>query len=390
MKKVSKSGKALLLALILCGIGLSVYLTYIYIKANSPDAASYESFCAMSEEVNCITVAQSPYSRLFGIPISVYGIFNYLLWLFVFAASFYPKKEPLFRKGGEILFALTLVAVISSLILGYISKYIISSICILCLAVYAVNFLSFIILGASLNWRLKKISAALKDELRAVAASPPKRYSFTAVALVALTTVAGFGYGDYKQRQFCAEDENISYGGLCKGEPGVPVVIVEFTDYECPHCAKAHEVLNQVYKQFDGYIRVEHKDYPIDMACNPYVTKPFHKWACLAAQYGRCAAEQGKFWQFHDKVFANSRALSEGKLKEIGREVGLDVDKLSSCAKRSDIVKEIQKDIEEGWLKGIKGTPVFFVNGEKYIGYRPYEFWQELMEKAVEEHRRKK
>ena len=370
-------------ALIACGAALSVYLTFLYVKANSPGSADYESFCAINEEINCLSVAQSPYSRFLGIPISVYGIYNYLVWLFVLLASILPKEKPLITRGREILFLFSIFAVAGSFALGYIAKFIIHSLCILCMAVYAVNILSFIVLGSSLNWKIGGVIRGAIEEVADIWKSAPKRYAAIAFTLLSITPVAVSGYLEITSRLFCAEEED-TYGGMCKGETGVPLVIVEFTDYECPHCSKAHEVLDQIFKEYRGYVRIEHKDYPLDNECNPNLSRPFHRNACMAASYARCAAEQGKFWRMHDLIFANNHNLSERKLQELAKEAGLDIDKMISCSRRPDILKGIQQDISEGMELGIKGTPAFIVDGEKIMGFRPVEFWRQIVEKKLD------
>jgi protein-disulfide isomerase len=133
------------------------------------------------------------------------------------------------------------------------------------------------------------------------------------------------------------------------------VLVEEFSDFQCPACGAAKIVVDDVIKTFGDRIRFIYKHYPLVTA---------HPYAFPAAQASECANDQGKFWEYYDKLFTNQNSLSESDLKAYAVELKLNTDNFNACldskAKR-DIVRA---DMEEGNKRNLKGTPSFFINGE--------------------------
>src|SRR5690606_14570992 len=105
--------------------------------------------------------------------------------------------------------------------------------------------------------------------------------------------------------------------GPSRGPADAPVTIVEFSDFECPFCGRANPTIEQVEKAYPDQVRVVFRDFPL----------PMHPHARKAAEAGHCANEQGKFWELHDKMFANQRALGVDDLKGYAKEAGMDAAK---------------------------------------------------------------
>ncbi|MCZ7586864.1 MAG: thioredoxin domain-containing protein [Deltaproteobacteria bacterium] len=99
----------------------------------------------------------------------------------------------------------------------------------------------------------------------------------------------------------------------------------EFTDFECPFCKKAHGVLMDLVVKSDGAVRVTHRDFPLDMSCNPAIDRPFHEHACEAAMFARCAAAQDRFWPMSDKLFTSALGLDPTALRTYAKDLGLDL-----------------------------------------------------------------
>ena len=144
-----------------------------------------------------------------------------------------------------------------------------------------------------------------------------------------------------------------------KGNPGARVTLVEFVDYECPHCRLAQGLLRQAMDAYPNDVKVYFKHYPLSS----------HSYARLAAEAATAAQKQGKFWAYSDKIWTISDMLSPAGLDKIAKEVGLDLAKFRADRERDDIKNRVQKDRDEGRELGINATPTLFINGRKYTDH---------------------
>jgi len=147
------------------------------------------------------------------------------------------------------------------------------------------------------------------------------------------------------------------------GNPEAKVVLVEFADFQCPHCKLASEVMAKVAKKYDDKIAFYYKHYPL----------PFHPQAEKAAVASYAAHKQGKFWPMHDLIFANQDSLSPAKLKSFAQQLGLNMDKFEADLKNPEVIQMVATDKAEGEKAQIDGTPALFVNGKRYMGEKSVE-----------------
>ena len=156
-----------------------------------------------------------------------------------------------------------------------------------------------------------------------------------------------------------------------KGNPDAPITIVEFSDFQCPFCAKFHETtlpqLEQNYIQ-TGKVNFVYRDFPI---------QGIHPNAAPAALASECADDQGKFWEMHDMIFEGQQvwkdlpiSQSVALYKQYASELGLDSSEFDSCLDSGKHLEEIQNDLNDGRMYGVSGTPGFFVGNED-IGFTP-------------------
>ncbi len=158
--------------------------------------------------------------------------------------------------------------------------------------------------------------------------------------------------------------------GPSKGPENAPITIVEFSDFQCPFCSKALPNVDEVMKAYEGKVRLVFRHYPLS----------FHKEAPKAAEASLCAADQNKFWEYHDKLFANQGALKVEDLKKHAADLGLDVARFNECldsGKKAEIVK---KDTEDGEKAGVTGTPAFFINGIALSGAVPASEFKSIID----------
>ena len=163
-------------------------------------------------------------------------------------------------------------------------------------------------------------------------------------------------------------------GAPFKGPATAPVTIVEFSNFHCPFCKRVLPRLGQLESQYGDKVKLVFRDYPID---NLY---PAGRKAHEAA---RCAYEPGKFWAYHDLLFANAPKASPEQLKTYAQEVGLDVAAFEQCVNSGTYQAAVQSDVEEGTRVGVTGTPAFFINGRLVSGAQPLESFVRVIEEEL-------
>ena len=159
-----------------------------------------------------------------------------------------------------------------------------------------------------------------------------------------------------------------------RGREAALVVIVEFSDFQCPHCARLATTLAAIEEQFPERVRVEFRHYPLDS----------HEHARGAAEAAVCAAAQGKFWELHDAMFEDQSKLARPDILATAARVGLDADALESCLDEGRSAAVVERDRTLGTEVGVRGTPTFFIDGQRQVGALPEEGLVELVEAALE------
>jgi protein-disulfide isomerase len=161
------------------------------------------------------------------------------------------------------------------------------------------------------------------------------------------------------------------------GDPDAPVTIIEFSDYQCPFCAKFYsETLVLIKENYidTGKVKFVYRDFPL---------VNIHNQALKAAEASECVHELGgdeAFWEIHDKLFENQRALSVDNYKKWASELGYDI---SDCLDSGMMNDEVQKDIQDAQAAGGRGTPHFVINGKVISGAQHYNVFEELIESEL-------
>ena len=158
------------------------------------------------------------------------------------------------------------------------------------------------------------------------------------------------------------------------GPTDAPITIIEFSDYECAYCKKWYtETWTQLQQAYPNKIRLVYKDFPLYQA---------HPNASPAAKAARCANDQGKYWQFHDRLFAG-KSLSAQYFEQIAVDLSLDMLKWKACINSTKYETEITADYQYGSQLGIDGTPTFFINGIRMIGAQPFASFKKLIDQEL-------
>ncbi len=159
-----------------------------------------------------------------------------------------------------------------------------------------------------------------------------------------------------------------------KGPPKAPVTIIQFCDFEYPYCQRAQKVMNQLLQRYEGQVRFVYHDFPLE---------GIHPHAFQAAIAARCAREQGKFWEMHDKLFENQYALATNDLLRYASELGLDLERFRSCMGSERYVEAVKQDIAIGQELGVVSIPTFFINRHRIVGLRPLSTFEEVIDQEL-------
>jgi len=155
-----------------------------------------------------------------------------------------------------------------------------------------------------------------------------------------------------------------------RGPAKAPVTVVEFSDFQCPYCARSQSVLQQIQATYGDKVRFVFKHLPLDM----------HKDARRAAEASLCASDGGRFWELHDWMFANPNQLSEEQLIAQAVKLGLDRDRFVQCLTGGEKAEKVSADMKAAVEMGITGTPAFVVNGRMIMGAQPFEAFKEVID----------
>lgn len=374
---------ALLFALLcLLGVAVSIELTRIHLFVHTDP--SYHSVCAMSEGVNCETVAVSPYSVFAGLPVSLWGLAAYLIMgaLSLWAWS-RRRLHPTWPWG--ILLLLSAFSVAVSVVLAFISETRIDSLCLFCMSSYTINAGLLIVSCIALKRSQKRALHPLVLDAKALLCRPLFAVLLALVGLIAIVLLQVFvprywktpGWADLP-RLASGTDENGRHW-IGARDPGL--TIVEFSDYQCPHCRAAHKDMRVLLARHPNQIRLIHQHLPLDMACNPGLRSPFHTRACLFAEAAECAGVQGRFWEMNDAIFSVQETIKTNSVDPVELAVRLGLNRLEfkRCLENHATAGRVAKDVQEAMTRKLTGTPSFLVGEQVFLGRIPEADLQRLL-----------
>ena len=155
-----------------------------------------------------------------------------------------------------------------------------------------------------------------------------------------------------------------------KGPKDAPITVVMFQDFQCPFSNRSQATIKQLMETYPNQIKLAFKNYPL----------PFHKDAPLASEAALAAGEQGKFWEMHDKIFANQKKLKIDNLKSYAQELNLDMNKFNEDLENHQLKKVVDGDVKIAKGLGVRGTPTFFINGKKLVGAKPFTEFKKVID----------
>jgi protein-disulfide isomerase len=159
-----------------------------------------------------------------------------------------------------------------------------------------------------------------------------------------------------------------------RGNFNAPITLVEYSDFECPYCGKIYPTFKQLLNDYPNQVRLVYKYFPLS----------FHPNAQKAAEAAECASEQGKFWEYHDKLFDNqANGFSVANFKQWADDLGLNASKFNDCLDTGKYASKVQADEADGQNRGVNGTPATFVNGQLISGAVPYESFKSVIDQLL-------
>jgi len=164
-------------------------------------------------------------------------------------------------------------------------------------------------------------------------------------------------------------------GEPSRGPADAPVVIVEFSDFQCPYCKRAETIVEQILAAYPDKVRLVYRDFPLG----------FHNRALFASNAARCAADQNKYWEYHNNLMSQSVQgdLGDADLKKRAETVGLDVAAFSACYESKKHDQAIQVSMQDGSNVGVTGTPTFFINGRMFVGAKPLDEFKGVIDEEL-------
>ncbi|MGH7819560.1 MAG: thioredoxin domain-containing protein, partial [Candidatus Binatia bacterium] len=331
--------------------------------------------------MNCDTVVTSRWGSLFGVPVSIWAMVFYALLFALSLRASGPASSVRDRSRADV-FALAVAGGVFSAYLAVVSLAVLNTMCLLCAGLYVVAAVAVVA-----AWRqaspLAETFARLRERWNQVRRRPMMATAALAVAGGVLLFSGGWlgaqtrltreqvfrsnpQFYDWYTNQPVV-DPTLS-GGTSQGAENAPIQLVEFSDFECPHCAQAYVTLKDILPRYQDRVRFTHYNFPLSSDCNPAVQQKGHEHACQAAAAALCAGEAGKFQPYANLLFANQTALGDKALVGYAKQVGLDVGAFETCLGSKQTTEKVADEAETGQKMGVRSTPTFFINGRKIEG----------------------
>jgi uncharacterized membrane protein/predicted DsbA family dithiol-disulfide isomerase len=398
-----KNNKPIILNFMLAALG--VYFSYLALEthASSFFGDKGSAICNISALLNCQGAIASKWSIMWGRPIAIYGLVFYGL-ISIFSIIFYSFSRQDNTKFWSAQLTLGFFASLYSLFLLYVSIFEIKSICPVCFATYLVNFsilglayyqickvfgiglINGLILGVKSLLMLPidffRVWAVEKTNNRLIAVC-----GFLAVLLVIILgdilpslvvqriraahsiKDIEFPWPKASQKLDGLKLDGSAFSDYYEGDISAPIQVVEYFDYQCPACKYFYTEVKEMLKEYEGKYLWVYRNYPLDGSCNEAI-KGGHQHACYAANFVRCAGEQGKFKEINDYILSlpipTEETTDDSFKDDLTRSIqiyGLDKEALDECIVSNRQIPSIQKDIEEGNKSGLQGTPTLIING---------------------------
>ncbi|HEU4939499.1 MAG TPA: vitamin K epoxide reductase family protein [Vicinamibacterales bacterium] len=372
---MTKLSRTLLLAFAALGIGAASMSSYVHYQLLTDP--SYSSFCDVNASVNCTQAYLSPYGSLFGVPVALFGVFFFTL-VFLLAGVGGRAGSTVRDAISAYIFAISTVGLAFILYLGWASYVQLKTFCMLCTVTYVSVAAIFIVSGGATSFPMTTLPRRVPRDIRAFVSSP--------VALVlALLFVAGAGtvIASFPEEQAAHaappplktlnDQQRADLAKWWDLQPkldspipmdGAKVMVVVFSDFQCPHCRAAHAAYKPIVAKYVGnsQVRFVLKHFPLEGECNSYAPGGSHSAACEAAAAVVLARQTGKADKMTDWLFDNQEKLTPSGVRAAAHDIGGIPDFNGAYA---EALKEVRVDANLGGVVGVTSTPTVVLDNKK-------------------------
>lgn len=368
------------LVLAALGLGISIVAHIVHVRLGAD--ANYASFCNVNSVVNCDAVLTSRYASFAGISVALWAILYYAVLLALTLAATVLARSAARERVAMLMLVAAGWGLLFSVYMAVIAFGVLHAVCLMCSGLYLVSVGLF-----AATWRVRSQFRVTSRRQAAERAGRDRMVLIgsagAAVLLIAIGSWEVFGPGvQASDAAAIARQQPDFYrwylaqpvvqmprdGGHSRGNDNATVTIVEFSDFECGHCADFHRSIDEVLRRSGQTIRVVFHHFPLDSECNPRLTSQLHRDACLAAVASECAAQQGKFWQYHDVLFNNQQQLGRQSLLDYASGLGLDAARFAQCLDSPEPRERVRHDVAQAAALGVESTPTVLINGRLVKG----------------------
>ncbi len=196
---------------------------------------------------------------------------------------------------------------------------------------------------------------------------PKKKVIYGAIILVIIAAGAYFFFSNQPASQLPRTEHFL-------GSANAKVVMVEYSDFQCPACGAAEPTVQEIISAYGNKIKFVYRHFPLTN---------IHPNAQKAAESSECASAQGKFWEMHSKLFENQKALKISDLKTYAQQIGLNTTAFNQCLDSGIAASAVKADFNEGIAEGVRATPTFFINGRKIEGVVPFDEFKTVIDQEL-------
>ena len=363
-------------------VGLAASLTSLYVHHQMLVRPGYTSFCDINSTFSCTEAYLSRYGSVRGIPVALFGVI-WFVGVLVLAVIEARGPESVRDSAPGYLFAMATIGLAVILYLGYAAFFILKAVCVMCLTTYAAVIGLFIVSGIATSLPMTTLPRRLFADLRAIAARPlllaiVLLFVAGAGSAVAFFPREAFGLGPHGQQPQATADQRSEFERWYEAQPrvtvpvsadGAAVLVVKFTDLQCPSCGKSYfdyrPIFSKYQAEYPNAVKLVIKDYPLNPECNQYVPRMVHPAACDAAVAVRLARQHDKGTALEEYFYSHQETMSPASVRESALNIGGVTD---MNAQYASVLQQVKLDIGLGHLLNIGVTPTFFINGVKVDG----------------------
>lgn len=380
-----------------------------------PDSGPGSLLCGGGLVNSCLTLSQSPYSTLFGVPMAAFGLFWHLTAVFVLLIADYARGR-YYAYSLAALLPLACAAVTADILLGALLVKT-GLFCALCIATYGVNLA---VLALLLLWSMRDreaggsgLAATCRELLSDREASPDRKAFYASFILfMFLLAFALFSTSHIMrlkterkmmppekiesilQEFYRTPGQEIAFpeSGIILGDPGAPVTITAFTDFLCSACHEFYRMEKFLLSKYHGRIRIVYFNYPLDGECNPDVRRTLYANACLASRAVIAASEAGILDRYIISHFADYGRIHAGYGSESALEAfrnsgakreGLGEKEFTAMMQSEETTRRLERDIALAKELGVSATPTLFIGGRKMEGVPPLEILDRMIAREL-------